>query len=97
MNFGNFPESVQTTNFVKNVEFKSDQVVFFEKQPSSTRKIQSYSKNSRNSRTDDVATMRFETRPFSSQNMKKKKKKKKENKSLSEIAATNLKESLNVY
>ena len=88
---------MQTTNFVKNVESKSDQVVFFKKQPSSTRKIQSNSKNSRNSRTDDVATMRFETRPFSSQNMKKKKKKKKENKSLSEIAATNLKESLNVY
>ena len=87
---------MQTTNFVKNVESKSDQVVFFKKQPSSTRKIQSNSKNSRNSRTDDVATMRFETRPFSSQNMKKKKEKK-ENKSLSEIAATNLKESLNVY
>ena len=87
---------MQTTNFIKNVEFKSDQVVFFKKQPSSTRKIQSNSKNSRNSRTDDVATMRFETRPFSSQNMKKKKEKK-ENKSLSEIAATNLKESLNVY
>ena len=84
---------MQTTNFVKNVEFKSDQVVFFKKQPSSTRKTQSDSKNSRNSRTDDVATMRFETRPFSSQSMKKNSKQK----SLSEIAATNLKESLNVY